>query len=414
MINTARYVLGDERGCSRICSRVRGVGRAIEVLILTRDSDRPSGSSLPSSLGPLTLVLVGSGLHSGMGRAMGCFGRRNIALGMVSNSDIGAIGGVTVSAKVRNTRGTVSVSAIAASGRLRSTTRHYGIFNEMAPTRGGGLIITLGGRKRSITVANSKMGSILTLGRTSYSMTVTSNDSTTQGISRLMLIGGSFNTVPDIITRNEQAVGGLRQDSTLCLMGAVCSIVLSVFFVFFHVKCPFRPVRLALINTLAIKLPSFILTLRPGGSVMGNGFAMGVVTESLPATFYVSTSAVLLTVLGCVASVPRTRFSALYMCLATFSYVLLMVELSVPFGPLETIVIVKYSTKVVVNSVFFNKLFSLTPLAFRGVVLLMVFTMNAFIMFGVLCGVTRRCVRGFGGRDRLGLATGEGTGGRGH
>lgn len=376
ILKTPRFMLLSS--CRR---RGRGVARLTSanthILMFNACTTRVSKGTLARPMAPLNCVLLTGPVHRTTGRAFRCFARRKIRIGIVSKSGPIAISGITGATNVGGTRGCISTSDLRARRSVGGTVLRGAIFKHIAPGRGERFIRTLGRTKGAITVAKSKIGSILTLGSTSYDVTVTSKDSTTTRTSRVMLLRSSFSYVPRIILRKEEMMGGVRQSTDLFLIGGVFSFLLDLFSMMFVFACPLRPSRMSLVDVFAVNVPTFFLTLRPGGGVVGKRFLAGMFLGTLPTTLASTLTIKTLIIFKGAFKMKRRSVSATTAVLLTVMKFVVLCGVDTPVGGLHTKVLNKYVTKLLFYDVCLGRLFTVAKVAAGYVVLFIMFTVTA-------------------------------------
>lgn len=188
--------------------------RNVEILTLTRgDFLDGRGGFTVRSRGRVILVNCLTFLSPpgrSTSRTVGRLRRRNIRIGILSNSGRTIMG--TVSQRMK-----VGASSSIAKPRLRGVDRRtgrgtimgYDVFSGLAPVRGSRVVRLLRGGGGAINFLNSKVGSTTTLQRSSVKVSMSSTMSVTGRDTSVVLLRGSLVILRGNMLRNEGAFKGV-------------------------------------------------------------------------------------------------------------------------------------------------------------------------------------------------------------
>lgn len=77
------------------------------------------------------------------------------------------------------------------------------------------------------------------------------------------------------------------------------------------------------------------------------------------------------------------------------SCMLLVIRLSIPFNPLRAVMVIGCSAGIIIGSIFFGGLFSLAPLTFENIILLVIFAVGTFVVFNILYNIAQHYIEKF-------------------
>ena len=146
-----------------------------------------------------------------------------------------------------------------------------------------------------------------------------------------------------------------------------------------------------------------VLALQPNKDIVKGNFTVNIIARSLPTAFCISADTILLAILKYMTDMPQAQFSTLCVYLTAFSCMLLVIRLSIPFNPLRAVMVIGCSAGIIIGSIFFGGLFSLAPLTFENIILLVIFAVGTFVVFNILYNIAQHYIEKFKKESHLKL-----------
>ena len=146
-----------------------------------------------------------------------------------------------------------------------------------------------------------------------------------------------------------------------------------------------------------------VLALQPNKDIVKGNFTVNIIARSLPTAFCISADTILLAILKYMTDMPQAQFSTLCVYLTAFSCMLLVIRLSIPFNLLRAVMVIGCSAGIIIGSIFFGGLFSLAPLTFENIILLVIFAVGTFVVFNIFYNIAQHYIEKFKKESHLKL-----------
>ena len=265
------------------------------------------------------------------------------------------------------------------------------------------LVVALKKHGHSVAMTGDGVNDVLALKEADCSVAMASGSDAARNVSQLVLVNNDFGAMPSVVAEGRRTINNLERSSALYLVKTIYSVILSIFFIFFRTGYPFEPIQLTLVGALTVGLPSFVLALQPNKDIVKGNFTVNIIARSLPTAFCISADTILLAILKYMTDMPQAQFSTLCVYLTAFSCMLLVIRLSIPFNPLRAVMVIGCSAGIIIGSIFFGGLFSLAPLTFENIVLLVIFAVGTFVVFNIFYNIAQHYIEKFKKESHLKL-----------
>ena len=113
-----------------------------------------------------------------------------------------------------------------------------------------------------------------------------------------MLLDSNFACLKDIVSEGRMIITNIERVSSLYLSKTIYSMILCILFILMAREYPFIPIQLSWMSTVAIGIPSFILTLERTENVNSTGFLRYVMRFALPTSLTMVVSMLALQLFG--------------------------------------------------------------------------------------------------------------------
>lgn len=269
------------------------------------------------------------------------------------------------------------------------------MFGRVTPAQKKKLVVALKKHGHSVAMTGDGVNDVLALKEADCSVAMASGSDAARNVSQLVLVNNDFGAMPSVVAEGRRTINNLERSSALYLVKTIYSVILSIFFIFFRTGYPFEPIQLTLVGALTVGLPSFVLALQPNKDIVKGNFTVNIIARSLPTAFCISADTILLAILKYMTDMPQAQFSTLCVYLTAFSCMLLVIRLSIPFNPLRAVMVIGCSAGIIIGSIFFGGLFSLAPLTFENIILLVIFAVGTFVVFNILYNIAQHYIEKF-------------------
>ena len=206
--------------------------------------------------------------------------------------------------------------------------------------------------------------------------------------------------MPDVVAEGRRTINNLERSSSLYMVKTIYSVILSIFFIFFHMEYPFEPIQLTLIGAFTVGIPSFILALQPNKNIIKGNFTFNIIARAFPAVICVVTNIISAAIVCKFITLPTPEFSTICVYTTAISCMLLVIRLSLPINALRAAMLTVCTAGVVLGSIFFGQFFSLAPLSFNGLVLLAILVAATIVIFNILYNIAQNLIQKYKNRGK--------------
>jgi cation-transporting ATPase E len=100
--------------------------------------------------------------------------------------------------------------------------------------------------------------------------------------AQLTLLDSDFSVMPHIVLEGRKVINNITRTASLFLMKTLFSMGLSILMLFFPGTYPFQPIQMALVSSLMVGFPGFVLSLEPSTERIRSNFLTTVLRRALP------------------------------------------------------------------------------------------------------------------------------------
>ena len=310
---------------------------------------------------------------------------------------------VLAESDIEGAENAIDMSTVTTDKELEAAAERCNVFGRVTPAQKKKLVVALKKHGHSVAMTGDGVNDVLALKEADCSVAMASGSDAARNVSQLVLVNNDFGAMPSVVAEGRRTINNLERSSALYLVKTIYSVILSIFFIFFRTSYPFEPIQLTLVGALTVGLPSFVLALQPNKDIVKGNFTVNIIARSLPTAFCISADTILLAILKYMTDMPQAQFSTLCVYLTAFSCMLLVIRLSIPFNPLRAVMVIGCSAGIIIGSIFFGGLFSLAPLTFENIILLVIFAVGTFVVFNILYNIAQHYIDKFKKESHLKL-----------
>lgn len=403
IIGATEFVLKNREKYSKVYSEIEKINQTVRILVLAESNSEPENNSLPDELKPLALILIKDKLRDNVNDTIKYFKEQGVTLKVISGDSVKTVKNIALDTGIEGAENAIDMSTVTTDKQLEKAAERCNVFGRVTPAQKKKLVVALKKHGHSVAMTGDGVNDVLALKEADCSVAMASGSDAARNVSQLVLVNNDFGAMPSVVAEGRRTINNLERSSALYLVKTIYSVILSIFFIFFRTGYPFEPIQLTLVGALTVGLPSFVLALQPNKDIVKGNFTVNIIARSLPTAFCISADTILLAILKFMTDMPQAQFSTLCVYLTALSCMLLVIRLSIPFNALRTVMVVGCSACIVIGSIFFGGLFSLAPLTFENIVLLVIFAVGTFIVFNILYNIAQHYIEKFKKESHLKL-----------
>ena len=358
---------------------------------------------MPDDLKPLALILIKDKLRDNVNETVKYFKEQGVILKVISGDSVKTVKNIALDTGIEGAENAIDMSTVTTDKELEDAAERCNVFGRVTPAQKKKLVVALKKHGHSVAMTGDGVNDVLALKEADCSVAMASGSDAARNVSQLVLVNNDFGAMPSVVAEGRRTINNLERSSALYLVKTIYSVILSIFFIFFRTGYPFEPIQLTLVGALTVGLPSFVLALQPNKDIVKGNFTVNIIARSLPTAFCISADTILLAILKYMTDMPQAQFSTLCVYLTAFSCMLLVIRLSIPFNPLRAVMVIGCSAGIIIGSIFFGGLFSLAPLTFENIILLVIFAVGTFVVFNILYNIAQHYIEKFKKESHLKL-----------
>lgn len=254
------------------------------VLVLASTVRGLAGEALPDGLAAAALVLLDDEIRPEAPDTLRYFAEQGVDVKVISGDHPRTVGAIA-------RRAGVDVSGDVVDGgdlpddpdELAELVENHSVFGRVKPHQKRAMVGALQQRGRCVAMTGDGVNDVLALKDADIGIAMGSGSSATRAAAQLVLLDGSFASLPPVVAEGRRVIGNIERVANLFLTKTTYSMLLALAIGVAGWPFPFLPRNLTLIGSLTIGAPGFFLALAPNLNRARPGFVARVLRFALPA-----------------------------------------------------------------------------------------------------------------------------------
>lgn len=392
VIGAAEFVFRDKEKFSSVFEVIEDVSETVRILVLASSDSVIDGSDIPDNLTPMAVILIKDMLRDNVNETVNYFKEQGVTLKVISGDSVKTVKNIAVDTGIDGAENAVDMTTITTDDELFEAAERCNVFGRVTPLQKKKLVLALKSHGHSVAMTGDGVNDVLALKEADCSVAMASGSDAARNVSQLVLVNNDFASMPEVVAEGRRTINNLERSSSLYLVKTIYSIILSIFFIFFHMQYPFEPIQLTLIGAFTVGIPSFVLALQPNKNIIKGNFTFNIIARSLPAAICVIMNIISAAIISKCITLPTADFSTICVYMTALSCLLLVIRLSIPFNALRAVMLGVCTAGVVFGSIFFGSFFSLSALSFEGIIILVVFSAATAVIFNIFYNIAEKLI----------------------
>ncbi|WP_448060299.1 HAD-IC family P-type ATPase [Cellulomonas hominis] len=251
-------------------------------------ADRPT---LPADLTPVLLAVLRERVRPDAAQTLAYFRAQGVDVKVISGDNPTTVAAIATAAGVGGDAGdgtpTVVVGVDARTlpedrDALGEVLAHAQVFGRVTPEQKRAMVHALQARGHVVAMTGDGVNDALALKDADLGIAMGSGAPATKAVSRLVLLDGSFASLPGVVAQGRRVIANTERVASLFLAKTTYSALLVIATVLLTQPYPFLPRHLTLISGLTIGIPAFVLALAPNDRRYVSGFLRRVLRFAVP------------------------------------------------------------------------------------------------------------------------------------
>lgn len=249
--------------------RAAKVGRRVLVLAQEKEGKK--------SL--LALIEIQDVLRPNIRSVFAYFQKQDVQVKIISGDDPLTVQAIAKEAGIEGKA--IDLSSIDAR-QIPQVVEEYQIFGRVRPEQKQAMILALKNLNYTVAMSGDGVNDVMALKEADCSIAMGSGSQAARHVASLVLLHDQFESLPSILEQGRCVINNIQRSASLFLVKTIFSSILSILTIFILSEYPFQPIQLTLVSSLAIGIPSFVLTLEPDKKRVQGHFLFTVFSKALP------------------------------------------------------------------------------------------------------------------------------------
>jgi cation-transporting P-type ATPase E len=268
-----------------IAARVEEHARAGQrVVLLASAAGALEDERLPTGVRPEALVLLEDTVRADAPETLRYFAEQGVRIKIISGDNAATVAAVARRAGVSGAGAGVDARTLPEDGaELGVALEENTVFGRVTPHQKRAMVKSLQDRGHVVAMTGDGVNDVLALKDADIGIAMGSGSSASRAVSQLVLLDGSFATLPAVVGEGRRVINNIERVANLFLTKTVYSMLLALAIGVAGLPFPFLPRHLTLVGSLTIGIPSFFLALAPNTHRAHSGFVTRVLRLAIPA-----------------------------------------------------------------------------------------------------------------------------------
>lgn len=303
------------------------------VLLLAAYASPLEAGKLDASLvTPLALVLLTGKLRPNAKETFAYFARQGVTVKVISGDNPATVSQIAQQAGIPGSECYIDAATLDTPEKLREAALHYTVFGRVTPQQKKDLVAALQKKKHVVAMTGDGVNDLLAMKQANCSIAMASGAEAASSLSSLVLLDSDFSAMPGVVAEGRRVINNIQRSASLFLVKNIFSFFLSLITLFTAWPYPLEPIHLTVISSLAIGVPSFVLTFEPKYDRIKGKFLPTVLRRAFPGgltnVFVVLICQAFMAVFG----LPKEEVSTVCAAILSFVGLLVLFQVCKPFN----------------------------------------------------------------------------------
>jgi cation-transporting ATPase E len=352
--------------------------KGCRVLLLADYSGQLSDEKLTGALLPLALILLNNKIRAEAPDTFRYFAAQGVAVKVISGDNPLTVSEVAKRAGIEGAERCVDARTLTDDALLEEAAGKYTVFGRVTPAQKRKLVQALKRQKHIVAMTGDGVNDVLALKEADCSVAMASGSDAACHVSNIVLLNSDFSAMPGVVAEGRRVINNIERSATLFLVKNIFSFTLAIVSLIFTMPYPFSAAQLSLVSSLTIGFPAFVLAMEPNESLISGRFLRNVLSRALPAAMTDFVLIIGIMLFYYAFKLPQDMMSTI--CAVTMGIVgiFVIIRLCKPFTFLRKLLVAAVCIAFAFSAIFLKRLFTLSPLDFPGMLLLVVFALLAW------------------------------------
>ena len=369
------------------------------VLCIARTDETITDDYTFKSLTPISLITIEDTIRPDAEDTIKYFKENQVGVKVISGDNPVTVSKIALRVGIVDADKYISLEGLSDKDVVRAAGR-YTIFGRVSPGQKRLLIESLKNNGHTVAMTGDGVNDILALKEADTSIAMASGSEAARNVSHLVLLDSNFSSMPKVVSEGRRVINNVQKVAVLFLTKNIFTLLLIIIAIARRGVYPIQPSQLILIDYLVIGIPALILALEANNKRVEGNFLLNVIKKALPGALVVMINSLIVFGLASVLGMNQLQTSTIIVISATFTSLLVLLRLSLPFnrvrGTVYVLMIIAFVASIIFLPSFFNyapfftqEYYPVDPLTVPQILLLLSISQAAFPMMYILSNITR-------------------------
>ena len=282
ILGAAEIVAGSDLEMVRSADRHAADGQ--RVLALAGSDESIQGGSLPASIRPVALVILGDRIRPDAAATLEYFTKQNVAIKVISGDHPATVAAIAAKVGVPRAGNVVDARELPKDpNRLAEIMERGTVFGRVQPHQKRAMVRALQRRGHTVAMTGDGVNDVLALKDADIGVAMGNGSGASRAVAQVVLLDSSFASLPEVVAEGRRVIANIERVANLFVTKTVYAVLLAVAVAIAVLPFPFLPRHLTLVGSITIGIPGFFLALEPTARRARRGFVARVARFAVPA-----------------------------------------------------------------------------------------------------------------------------------
>ena len=333
---------------------------------------------------PLGFVVLANPIRTNAKQTFEYFNDQGVAIKVISGDNPGTVSEVALQAGILGAENYVDATTLDTAAKLRDAVEQYTVFGRVTPKQKQKLVKALQLKGHTVAMTGDGVNDILAMKDADCSVAMASGSEAAAQAAQVVLLDSDFAHMPDVVYEGRRVVNNVQRSASLFLVKNIFSLLMAVFSMVLMITYPLEPAQVSMISMFTIGAPGFLLALEPNKNRIEGRFITNVLLKALPGGLTDVIAVGALVMLGSVFGLPDASVATAATLVLSVVGFMILFKISEPLNKMKYGVIFLNIFGLVFSGIFLKKLFALSDMSNRCILLMVVFGFAAESLFRYL------------------------------
>jgi cation-transporting ATPase E len=266
-----------------IAERVRKAAAGGNRVLLVARAPGDLKDHIPAGTEPVALIGLSDRVRPDAADTLRYFARQGVAAKIISGDHPETVAAIAREVGIPGADQVVDARDLPEEGpALEEAVERGTVFGRVSPHQKRAMVGALQARGHVVAMTGDGVNDVLALKDADIGIAMGSGSSATRAVAQLVLLDGSFSTLPSVVGEGRRVIANIERVANLFVVKTVYAFLLAVLVGLFSRPFPFVPRHLTLVGTLTIGAPAFFIALAPSAVRAQPGFVKRVLRFAFP------------------------------------------------------------------------------------------------------------------------------------